>query len=210
MGSDPGLPAAFLHLVSPTNICCLAQRAAAGTIVQEVDLSNWLSLINHALIYGIGLSLVLTTITVVSGIIAPDMWVSKYPPDIRQKYGPMSVRAARLRPYIAVLFFITVLVVPLLGLFTLRARVNDVPFILAFAFSGIVLLVFNTFDLIVLDWLFFCTLQPRPMVLPGTQGMPGYNDYRFHFIGFLKGLSFCAAGGLFIALLWVVVQRLAI
>ncbi len=30
------------------------------------------------------------------------------------------------------------------------------------------------------------------MVLPGTEGMAGYRDYRFHFIGFLKGLGFCA------------------
>jgi hypothetical protein len=185
-----------------------AQRWAARAIVLEVDLSDWPSLFNNALIYGIGLSLVLTTIMIVSGVIAPDMWVGKYPPDIRQRYGPMSLRAARLRPYIAVSFFMAVLVVPILGLFALRAEVDDVPFNLAFAFSSVALLVFNTFDLIVLDWLFFCTIQPRPMVLPGTEGMPGYHDYRFHFIGFLKGLIFCAVGGLFIALLWVVVQRL--
>jgi hypothetical protein len=69
--------------------------------------------------------------------------------------------------------------------------------------------VFNIFDLLVLDWFFFCTVQPRLMVLPGTEGMPGYRDYRFHFIGFLKGLVFCAVGGLIIALLWLVVQRFA-
>ena len=171
-------------------------------------MSNWPLLFNNALICGIGLSLVLTMIMIVSGVIAPDMWVGKYPPDIRQKYGPMSLRAARMRPYIAVLFFMAVLVVTILGLFALRAEVDDVPFSVAFAFSSAVLLVFNTFDLIVLDWLFFCTIQPRMMVLPGTEGMPGYHDYRFHFIGFLKGLIFCVAGSLFIALLWVVIQRL--
>jgi hypothetical protein len=147
-------------------------------------------------------------ITTVSGLIAPDMWVSKYPPDIQQKYGPMSPRSARLRPYVAVLVFMTALLVPLLGLFALRAAVGEVPFILAFAFSSVTLLVFNLFDLLLLDWLLFCTVQPKLMVLPGTQGMPGYKDYRFHFIGFLKGLIFCVVGGFVIALLWVVVQRL--
>ena len=147
-------------------------------------------------------------ITTVSGLIAPDMWVSKYPPDIQQKYGPMSPRSARLRPYVAVLVFMTALLVPLLGLFALRAAVGEVPFILAFAFSSVTLLVFNLFDLLLLDWLLFCTVQPKLMVLPGTQGMPGYKDYRFHFIGFLKGLIFCVVGSLFIALLWVVIQRL--
>ena len=97
---------------------------------------------------------------------------------------------------------------PHLGLFALQNEVGEVSFILAFAFSSVTLLVFNTFDLILLDRLLFCTVQPKLMVLPGTEGMPGYRDYRFHFIGFLKGLIFCVVGGLVIALLWVVVQRL--
>ena len=59
---------------------------------------DWHSLFYDALIYGIGLSFVLTTITVVSGLIAPDMWVSKYPPDIQQRYGPMSLRQRACAP----------------------------------------------------------------------------------------------------------------
>jgi hypothetical protein len=174
----------------------------------EVPLSDWSILLKYALIYGLGLSLALTVIMIVSGAVALDMWVGDYPPDIQQKYGPMSPRAARLRPYFAGLFFIAVLAIPILGLFALRARVNQVPFILAFAFSGVALLVFNVYDLIILDWLFFCTIQPRPMVLPGTEGMPGYRDYRFHFIGFLKGLAFCAVGALITAVLWLVARGL--
>ncbi|MCJ7513069.1 MAG: hypothetical protein MUO23_08885 [Anaerolineales bacterium] len=154
------------------------------------------------------MSLVLTTIMIISGVVAPDMWVGDYPPDIRQRYGPMSPRAALLRPYIAVAFFTAVLVIPILGLFALRAEIEYVPFIPALAFSAVALLVFNAFDLIFLDWLLFCTIQPRPMVLPGTEGMPGYRDYRFHFIGFLKGLGVCAVGALFMAILWMVAQRL--
>jgi hypothetical protein len=80
----------------------------------------------------------------------------------------------------------------------------------AFVFSGITLLVFNLFDLIILDWLFFCTIQPRSMVLPGTEGMTAYRDYRFHFIGFLKGLGFTVVGSLIIAILWTVIQWLTI
>ena len=72
------------------------------------------------------------------------------------------------------------------------------PFLPAFVYGFIAVFVFNLFDLLVLDWLLFCTIQPRMMVLPGTQGMAGYRDYRFHFIGFLKGLGFCLFGGLVI------------
>lgn len=165
-------------------------------------------LLNHALIYGLALCLVLTTIMLISGAVAPDMWVGDYPPDIRQKYGPMSARAARLRPWVAAAFFVAVLAVLILGLFALQASAGRVSFVSAFAFTSAALLVFNIFDLLVLDWLFFCTIQPRVMVLPGTEGMPGYRDYRFHFVGFLKGLGFCVAVGLVVAVVWIAMQAL--
>ena len=169
---------------------------------------DWQLLFSNALIYGLVLSLVLTLLTAISGTIALDMFVDDYPPDIKKKYGPMSPRAARLRPYIATLLFITVLVVPTIGLFALQAEIDSVSFLPAVIFSGIALLVFNTFDLIILDWLFFCTIQPRSMVLPGTEGMSAYRDYRFHFIGFLKGLGFTVVGSLLIAIFWMIVQWL--
>jgi hypothetical protein len=37
------------------------------------------------------------------------------------------------------------------------------------------------------------TIQPRLIVLPGTEGMAGYKDYAFHFYGFLKGVIGSAA-----------------
>jgi hypothetical protein len=171
-------------------------------------LLDWQLLFYDAVFYGLVLSLVLTILTVVSGTIALDMFVDDYPPDIRQKYGPMSPRAARLRPYVAALLFITVLVVPIIGLFALQAEILAVPFLPALVFSVTTLLVFNIYDLIILDWLFFCTIQPRAMVLPGTEGMAGYRDYRFHFLGFLKGLGFSAVGGLLIAVFWLILQWL--
>jgi hypothetical protein len=44
------------------------------------------------------------------------------------------------------------------------------------------------------------------MVLPGTEGMAGYRDYRFHFLGFLKGLRFNTVVGLLIAVVWTGIQ----
>ena len=183
-----------------------ANRWAAGFNISEVKVLDWQLMFYDALIYGLVLSLVLTILTAISGTIALDMFVDKYPPDIKEKYGPMSPRAARLRPLIAALLFITIFVIPIIGLFALQAQVDSVPFLPALAFSGIALLTFNTFDLIILDWLFFCTIQPRSMVLPGTEGMTAYRDYRFHFVGFLKGLGFTTFGSLLIAAFWVILQ----
>jgi hypothetical protein len=171
-------------------------------------LINWYLLFYDGLFFGLVLSLVVTILSTVSGAIALDMFLDDYPPDIKEKYGPMSRRAARIRPFVAVLLFITALAVPIIGLFKLQAEIPSVPFLPALVFAGVVLLVFNLFDLIILDWLFFCTIQPRAMVLPDTEGMAGYRDYRFHFTGFLKGLGFSAAGSLLVAGLWMAVQWL--
>ena len=169
---------------------------------------DWTLLVNSALVNGVWLSLALVVTMVLSARLAADMWVGDYPPDIRDKFGPMSARAARLRPFVAVVFFLIVLAVPLLGLAALRSGGMQVTFLPALVFGAIALLVFNVFDLLILDWLLFCTIQPRMMVLPGTEGMAGYRDYRLHFIGFLKGLGFCAVVGLVVAGAWLGVQAL--
>lgn len=182
--------------------------SATSFMISEVNMLDWQILFYDALLDGLVLSVVLTILTAISGAIALDMFVDDYPPDVKQKYGPMSPRATRLRPFIAAMLFLTVLVIPLIGLFGLQTKFLTVPFLSAVVFASIAILVFNVFDLIILDWLFFCTIQPRSMVLPGTEGMAGYRDYRFHFVGFLKGLRFNAVVGLLIAVLWTGIQWL--
>ena len=57
----------------------------------------WQVLVNNALIHGFGLSLGVVAIMAISIALAPDMWVGDYPPDVREKYGKKSSRAAILR-----------------------------------------------------------------------------------------------------------------
>ncbi|HEY5983685.1 MAG TPA: hypothetical protein VIU38_09445, partial [Anaerolineales bacterium] len=77
-------------------------------------MSDWNLLFTSALINGALLSLVLTFIMIISGMIALDMWVGDYPPDVKAKYGPMSARGARARPYVAVAVFAAFILIPIL------------------------------------------------------------------------------------------------
>jgi hypothetical protein len=61
------------------------------------------------------------------------------------------------------------------------------------------LTIWNAFDLIVFDWLIFCTVTPGFMILPGTKGHPAYKDYMFHFAGFLKGVVMAMAAATVLA-----------
>jgi hypothetical protein len=134
------------------------------------------------------------------------MWVGDYPPDIRDRYGPMSEKARRWRPFVAIPFFAAILLMPLLAIWRYASLAGaPATFLQALLTAFIVLLVFNLFDLLVLDWLLFVNIQPAPIILAGTEGMAGYKDYRFHFVGFLKGLAFCLVGGLVAAGLWFLI-----
>lgn len=166
-------------------------------------------LVSSALLYGLALSLLLLLIMGVSLAVAPDMWVGDYPPDIREKYGAMSERGRRYRPIIAVLFFGAIFLVVGLSNFRLHDLLPTTPRFIDYLLSNFVLLmVFNLFDLLVLDWLIFVSIQPKILILSGTEGMAGYRNYRFHFRGFLIGILFSAVGAVIFAVIAIGLSQL--
>jgi hypothetical protein len=163
----------------------------------------------NGLFFGAILSLLLVALMLGSLAVAPDIWVNDYPPDIREKYGPKSARAKRFTPYFSLLFF--AIMIGVLGFSLVRLLIvteDPLNFLSAFLTAFIVLFTFNLVDLLIIDWLIFVTIQPRVVILPGTEGMPGYKDYRFHFVGFLKGILFSAGFALVISAAAVGLQAL--
>jgi hypothetical protein len=110
-----------------------------------------------------------------------EMWVHDYPPDIKEKYGPVSEETRRLARLWAIPFFVVILGWVIFAALRLKKADNGrLPFKAAFKYIYLLFLSFWTYDLVVLDWLIFCTIQPGFIVLPGTEGMAGYKDYAFH------------------------------
>ncbi|MBP8893566.1 MAG: hypothetical protein KBH09_14535 [Saprospiraceae bacterium] len=81
---------------------------------------------------------------------------------------------------------------------------NPVSYWVIFSHILIVCMCWNIFDLIVMDWLIFCTWQPKFIVLPGSEGNKAYKNYKFHFFGFLKGCGISVIGSSIIAGICVV------
>lgn len=71
--------------------------------------------------------------------------------------------------------------------------------IILFLHAFFALMIWNLFNLVIFDWLIFCKINPAFMVLPGTKGNPAYQDYRYHFIGFLKGIILCIVAAVVIS-----------
>lgn len=160
--------------------------------------------LTHLLSHGIGYGLTFSAVMVISFILAafvnPEIWLKDYPPDIREKFGPMSARATRQRSLVGIpvlALMIGIIVVSIVQLAQIKG--SDPTFADVFVNVFVILFVFNLIDLLILDWLIFVTIRPRIIILPGTEGAAGYSDYGFHLRASLKGLVVAFVACLFIA-----------
>ena len=136
------------------------------------------------------LSAVLGTLVVGSLSYNPEIWHDDYPPDVRAHAGPMSATAKRQRVLVAIPFFGALMSIVLGSTLRLkRQHAGELTFLAAFLHAYGVFMIFNAFDLVVLDYLLVMRLRPRRWVLPGTAGLAGYDDVWFPVVGFLKGLG---------------------
>jgi len=83
----------------------------------------------------------------------------------------------------------------------LASRDSRTPLWDLFAYAFGVLFLFNLVDLLILDWLIVCWLEPRWVILPGTEHIVAPKQYLHHFKGFLIGTVGLAIAGLAIAAL---------
>lgn len=160
---------------------------------------NWGFVIRESLAIGMGLSTVLTIMIVVSLMINKEMWVSKYPPDVKAKWGPVSEKAKRQRRVFAIAFFGVLIAAMAYDVTRLELVLGTPPAFLAiFVSSVIILAVFNTVDAVIIDWLILLFLWPALGVLPGTEGMAGYKDARWWTINLLKGFALAPLAGVLV------------
>jgi hypothetical protein len=145
-------------------------------------------IISHALAYGIILSTVLFPLVLGLSRLNPEIMLKDYPPDIQEKYGPMSDRSKRQRIPVAIVFLVVLFGIVIQSFMGVRTNTgDDIPFLAAFLHLLVMFSLFNLLDWLVLDWLIVVTLRPHFLILPGTEGLAGYADYGFHFRGFLIG-----------------------
>jgi hypothetical protein len=108
---------------------------------------------------------------------------------------------ASLSLYWVILFWVCLLGFPAVAALSVKAANLGILSIFLSAF-GLVILC-NLVDWLLLDWLIVCTITPKFMVLPGTEGMAGYKNYGMHFRGFLIGTVLAAVIGLLLTVILV-------
>jgi hypothetical protein len=129
----------------------------------------------------------------------PRLFLQDYPPAIQAAVPPKTEQEKRLSLILGLPFLFLLLVVPLLSTLAFVRGAGDVPFLAAFLHAFGVIFTFNVVDWLLLDWVVFCTITPRFLVIPGSEGMSAYKDYAYHFRAFLIGTVLSLGGGLLIA-----------
>jgi hypothetical protein len=152
----------------------------------------------RVLVDGTILNVLISIIVYGSIYVNPLFWISDYPPDIQEAVGPVGVPIGQ-KLVVGVLFLCIIVGVPLYSNAKLRRQNNGkLSFLAAFIHSALIFFYFAVWDLVVLDWLIFVTIQPDFIVIPGTKGLAGYRDYWFHFkvsfLGWTQWISILVVG----------------
>ena len=137
----------------------------------------------HGAIYSLCLSVALLLMALAN----PRLMLQDYPKSIQRSVPPKTKREKLGTFTWGLPYTLTMLFYPfLLGLY--YAQLYNLGFGQVITFVWGVTLLFNVFDLIVIDWLIVCAITPKFVIIPGTEGNAGYKDYWFHFVAFLKGI----------------------
>jgi len=152
--------------------------------------------ISHTLLHGLALSLIASLYIIVTFKIDPRIWLQDYPQSIQDLLPPKDDREKRLSLILGIPFLLLLFGVPLVSTILLRNHNPDFSYFSLVLNAFGVAFFFNVVDWLVLDWLMFCTITPAFIVLPGSEGSPGYQDYKYHFRGFLIGSALSIISGL--------------
>jgi hypothetical protein len=155
----------------------------------------------------------------------PRIFLHDYPRGNQEKVPKKTKSEKRLMVALGVPFMLMLLLGKYISTLTLKTQ-GEARFWALWLNAAGVVWVFNVVDWLILDWLIFCTLTPRFLVIPESEGMAEYKllalcgsrkkiphpypspngrgvrskkDYGFHFRGFLHGTVYSILGGLIIA-----------
>lgn len=142
--------------------------------------------------YGLIICAIGFIIIIGSQIINARYWLDCYPKSIQQLVEPQTKREKVTKLIIGTPFLFALFVFPEFAIIEYVSTINYTPsFMQILTVAFCTLLIFNLFDLIILDWLIFCYITPSYQIIEGSENkINEYKNYAFHFQGFIKGLFF--------------------
>jgi len=136
----------------------------------------------------------------------PRFALKDLPKDIQDAVPPLSKKEKRIAIILSVPFFGLILGIPLLS--TLQAEagsVGKISFVSLFLHASGILFIVHILELLIMDLLVYCTITPQFIIIPGTEGLPGYKNYWHQIRAHLRGLPLMLVLGAAIAGIVVII-----
>ncbi len=146
--------------------------------------------IGNISIDGLILSIGLSIVVIGSLAFNPRLWLQDAPADLRARVPPMTPTEKRHRMVVVVLVFSIIILVMYTALTRLHADNGGNPdFGALFLTIWGILMIFNLFDAVILDYLLLTVIKPKFARLPGVGDLTetSENIYWMHVRDFLKG-----------------------
>ena len=157
------------------------------------------------LLHGALYSLVASVVLLGGMAINPRLYLQDYPKAIQKMVPPKTAKEKRQGTWVGLVFMLVLLGGILLSTWLAKRAEPDATYWRLALHAFGVAFAFNLVDLLILDWLLFCTIQPSFMVIPGTEGAPAYRDYLYHLRASLTGTVISlVAGLLFGGIIWLI------
>jgi hypothetical protein len=142
---------------------------------------------------GVVLSVALGIVVLGSLGYNPRLWLQDAPPRARALATPLTNAERRVRLVVGILFFTTLAGVTVWSAARLLARHGEtLSFGAVFSHFLGVFLVFNLFDLLVVDWLILLAFRPEFLTrlsVPGLSYEEIVGSYSYHFRAFIRGVG---------------------
>lgn len=156
--------------------------------------------IGKILLDGVILSILASFLLTGALLFNPRLFLQDYPRSIQSLVPAKTSKEKRQSLVVGIPFLLLLVIIPFLSTLSLmRHSGGEATFFQLFLNAFGVVFIFNLVDLILLDWLLFCTLTPKFMIIPGTEGSEAYKDYFLHFKASIIGTVLSIIAGLITA-----------
>lgn len=115
----------------------------------------------------------------------PRLLLECYPEEIKYQVKPKTLYEAAIAKKYKTIFVIVCVMYPFI-VTCFNSLKYGWEFWQTALFSFRLMTFVNIYDLLIIDWLIFCTITPKFVIISGTSGNEGYKNYNIHFFNFLR------------------------
>jgi hypothetical protein len=134
--------------------------------------------------------------------INPRIQLHNYPPQIKNTVPPKTAKERKLFLLLALPILVLIIMYIIISLYL---KINDpATYIEVLLYWIFVYFIMACIDLFICDYLIFCTITPRFIIIPGTEGNSGYKNKSYHTKTIPKMIMVIIIGALLTSLIYFI------